>query len=412
MYHYKVENKYFNILERKFCDIIKESYSLLENLNKGDRIKVLKKIRQAQTEKSAYFIVTLTTKCSLKCDYCFENGQERRDMSKKNLNLIINKIISYIKENGIEYIKIDLFGGDPFLILDKVKYFVDKINNFFKDKNTKVEYGIITNGIIVNSKFFEYSKHNNINTIQITFDGIKHLNDNRRRLKGENDIKIESVYDTIMMNMNEICENFDNVNIKYNVDLETLNFFEEFLIELKNNIDKQNLNKITLLIEAIQNTQLNINNILYFKNSNIYLAEIYVSLMKNAHDYGFKYKTKVFNTPCMVTSINSFLVNSNGKVSTCISDFNETELNLGTIKNITYRNSIKKREELNKDELLKDECSKCEFLPRCWGGCYYELIVNDKDSLKNLNCRKEFYTEFIKHFYKEMYLKRGVEKVE
>ena len=129
-------------------------------------------------------------------------------------------------------------------------------------------------------------------------------------------------------------------------------------------------------------------------------------------DKKFKYKSKVFNTPCMATSYNSFLIEPSGYCSCCISNFIQNELSLGKFEDISIEKSYTYRQKLNRIEILDKNCRNCDFLASCWGGCLYELSVCGKQIFENVNCRKQFYKTFLEAFYNEIYLVNGVSRIE
>ena len=114
----------------------------------------------------------------------------------------------------------------------------------------------------------------------------------------------------------------------------------------------------------------------------------------------------------MATAPNSFLIDPDGNCSCCISNFQKNELFIGNFSQVTRSRSLSTRTELNRLDLLRSHCRNCDFLAGCWGGCLYELSVNGKECTKNVNCRKNFFEKAVDLFYHEIYLKKGVDKID
>ncbi len=387
-----------------------EWQELIGKLNKLDNVDLINTIREHSLKDESYFVITITTKCNLSCAYCFQNGSKRESMSAVNLNKVVNKIVRYVKENNIKIINIDFFGGEPFLETEKIIYATKKLRNLLSENRYKLNISLITNGLHIDSEFLNFCLKSNFTEVQVTFDGTSVVHNKRRKsLKsGENNVQSHNVFETVLKNIPIFSQYFKTVKVKYNIDIETAFFFESFLDELENIIvSKENY---IIVLEAIQNTTCNDYRKEY-KNSSLLLARMYVDCIKLLLDRGFKYKCKAFNTPCMANNVNSFLIKPNLKVSTCISDFNESVLNLGTIELINLKSSKSKRKYLSRTALLKKHCNDCPFLIRCNGGCIYELEANKVDAINSLNCRKEFYFEFLNLFYEEVFIKEGCDQI-
>lgn len=77
------------------------------------------------------------TKCNLNCDYCYQK-HDNNEISQE----VLDKIIEKINSSNEKYY-IDFFGGEPLLYLDKIFYFLDKIN--IKEHS----FTITTNGTLI-----------------------------------------------------------------------------------------------------------------------------------------------------------------------------------------------------------------------------------------------------------------------
>jgi len=124
-------------------------------------------------------IIFFNSFCNLDCNYCYEelNTVNSKEISFEELD----KIISSSKENEEEIFV--LFGGEPTLSWNKVKYFMDEISL----RNKKAHFNIITNGIkFLESDFLKdyvnliHLKEGRI-SLDISFDG---MGNNERIYRG------------------------------------------------------------------------------------------------------------------------------------------------------------------------------------------------------------------------------------
>lgn len=405
MFLYKIGTHYFDVIDKKFieeCDInTKKRYNL-----QGNPIEVIQKIRSEKNKQSMYIVLTVTTKCNLSCDYCFENSINRHTMKQDDLDNVLKAIKKYLIDNRIMSLNCTLFGGEPMLEMEKVFYIVKELSTFCSSNLIKVSFSMTTNGILYDREYLTTLYNFGLKTIQITFDGTHDINNARRKHKS-NSI---DVYKSILKNLNGYLKIFDKVNIKFNFDKENMLEFPAFLRDITNTVIPEYLKKIVFLIEAIQQTH----DSPYksgFANTDRELAMAYISIVKELLEYGLNYKSKVFNTPCMATAKNSYLIDPDGNCACCISNFIDNELRIGNFPDIDVSKSIEKREEYNRIQLLEKHCKECAFLAGCWGGCLYELSVSGKDPICSLNCRKQFYETYVQCFYEEIFLKKGVDRI-
>lgn len=95
-------------------------------------------------------IIYFTTECNFDCDYCYERKSRSKLKSpiiptKKELENIVDKII----EDNNGNLSLTLFGGEPLLELDLIKYVLDYC---------KIKYGkpfpccLVTNGVLLKNK--------------------------------------------------------------------------------------------------------------------------------------------------------------------------------------------------------------------------------------------------------------------
>lgn len=348
-------------------------------------------------------IVALTTECDLRCSYCFENHLNRRPMSIETCITLLDDLEQYIIKNNVKRIFCTLFGGEP-LLNDKILHkFVTSMNVLCKRRSVKVSYLITTNGLLADEHRCRLLNELNIESIQVTFDGAEQTNNRRRQLAD----KSENAYRLILNNLRHITEVFSRVYIKFNIDSDNSHEYESFLNDLQNYVEKE---RVIILLESINKTPFNEYKYSYDAKEKE-LAIRLVDLISTTIKYGFDYFVKAFNTPCMHTSYNSYLIDTYGNAFSCISSFNLEEFKIGKFNRDISSKSKVRRKAFQKIECVKSQCTKCFYLPACWGGCAYRLKSQGKDIFKDLDCRKYFYDILIEEFYNRITRVYGVDKI-
>lgn len=137
--------------------------------------------------------IVFTRNCNLRCEYCYESK------NKNSISIeVLNKIIEFIKENKKINI-ISLFGGETFLELDKIDYFINKLIKLKNETGRNFTINSNTNGTIYNEKLVRL-----LNKISdnfefyyiVSIDGNKKFHNSKRRyINGNN------TYDDIIKNI-------------------------------------------------------------------------------------------------------------------------------------------------------------------------------------------------------------------
>lgn len=126
-----------------------------------------------------YFIIDLTKQCNFDCVYCFRDFHNNDIISLNVLDEILQYILNYCNKESISKIGLQMWGGEPLLVLDRIEYVVD----FFSHTDIKVTIDIETNASLVTDeiaqKLYKWGIH-----IGVSVDGTPELHDRQRRMIG------------------------------------------------------------------------------------------------------------------------------------------------------------------------------------------------------------------------------------
>ena len=112
--------------------------------------------------------IILTEQCNLQCSYCLQTH------NKKSIN--IKKAYKKFKElyDFKSMIRVEFFGGEPFLEYQKIKYFINELDKENFDKKL-ITFKVNSNGTIMNNELYDLLKHiaKNYNLeMKFSFDGL------------------------------------------------------------------------------------------------------------------------------------------------------------------------------------------------------------------------------------------------
>lgn len=218
--------------------------------------------------------------CNFRCKYCFENGDGRSytptKISIKHLNRFANYIMYLRRQKDFSnaYFAVPIYGGEPLLQLDKIKYFIQKTQRFVDG------YTIITNGYLVDEckeQLLELRKLHSGFTLNVSFDFV--LQDENRQKNSYDVVKknIKWLYDNNLCNrvittfsysnvyrINEVYDDFKtlqkdcpDIKCMFNIDRYGNNIIDEERL-------KQSLSKI-----KVKDTHFSYNNSAYTKRATL-----------------------------------------------------------------------------------------------------------------------------------------------
>ena len=143
--------------------------------------------------------------CNLRCKYCFADEGEYNGHKGVMSVETAKKAIDYVvKRSGPRRnIEIDLFGGEPTMIMDKVKEIIAYARENEKAWNKNIRFTMTTNATLLTEEMMDFMDKEMGNII-LSLDGRKEVNDNVR-------IKVDGSgsYDDILPNIKRMIEKRD-----------------------------------------------------------------------------------------------------------------------------------------------------------------------------------------------------------
>ena len=140
--------------------------------------------------------------CNLRCKYCFaDEGEYHGHQGVMDIETAKKAIDYVIKRSGPRRnIEIDLFGGEPTMIMDTVKEIIAYAREHEKEWKKNVRFTMTTNATLLNDDMMEFMDKEMGNII-LSLDGRKEVNDNVR-------IKANGTgsYDDILPNVKKMID--------------------------------------------------------------------------------------------------------------------------------------------------------------------------------------------------------------
>ena len=120
--------------------------------------------------------------CNLRCKYCFaDEGEYNGHKGVMSLDTMKKSIEYVVKRSGPRRnIEIDLFGGEPTMIMKDVKEIVAYARENEKAWNKNIRFTMTTNATLLDDEMMEYMD-GEFDNIILSLDGRKDINDKVRR---------------------------------------------------------------------------------------------------------------------------------------------------------------------------------------------------------------------------------------
>ena len=301
--------------------------------------------------------ITTTLKCNARCAYCYEKGVKQTDIVEGSEN----KIIDFIKRNNkVNEVHFIWFGGEPLMNMP----FMDLLCNRLREEGIVFSSYIISNGSLLNREIIETKfKYWNIKDMQITLDGTKEVYESIKNYKNPAEGEFYSVLNAIRMAAEE-----------------------GVFINIRLNIGKGNKDSIFELLKELDEMFFKYNNVVFYpafitgekeplsEEERVEFVKEMLLSMRNIKK--LTTSTKFYSLPrmhaCMNGDPQSFSIDVNGDVYSCEHYVGKSDNRIGKLDD-----DFTDRDSRGKDIKFREECEKCVFLPKCFGGCEANWLEND-----------------------------------
>lgn len=345
--HEEYNNIMTNDLLIKNKVIIPDNIDENEIAHKAYLSRTAKKVTNPY-EKISNFIIFTTNECNARCSYCYEN------IKKGNMSIeTAEKVVSFIKNHLAKKCHITWFGGEPLKNIPIIDY----ISKRLKEENVNFYSTMISNASLFTPEVLDKAVNQwNLKQIQITFDGPEKIYNQIKNYKDLNG----NPFEIVINNANFILKNSEiTVNARINVGNENINYIENLIQYLQENIYNEN-NHFSIYCDLIQQVE---NDLQLLKKDN-FEKKYYDLRKKYFYNSNKNYIKKDNLVRCMVDYCTGIVITPNGNLHYCEHASPENQ-----IGNLT--DGIINQENvdfiINKNDEHIDFClkNKCKLLPVC-----------------------------------------------
>lgn len=312
--------------------------------------------------------------CNLRCKYCFaDEGEYNGNKGVMSIETAKKAIDYVIKRSGPRRnIEIDLFGGEPTMIMGTVKEIIKYARENEKAWKKNVRFTMTTNSTILTDDMIEFMDKEMDNII-LSLDGRQSVNDNVR-------IKIDGSgsYNDIVPNIKKMIEKRTEGKRYYvrgTFTRANTDFYEDVMAMVNEGFKEVSIEPVVLEKgHALAITEDDLPEIM---NNYDKLYEDMVSRKRSGNgEYNFyHFNVDLNGGPCVYKRISGcgagfeyVAITPQGDVYPCHQFVGREEFKLGTIYDDSYKTELGK--EFKKAHIYnKPKCKECWARFYCSGGC-------------------------------------------
>lgn len=312
--------------------------------------------------------------CNLRCKYCFADEGEYHGHGGVMSAETAKKAIDYvIKRSGPrKNIEIDLFGGEPTLIMDTIKEIIQYAREHEKEWNKNVRFTMTTNATLLTPEMMDFMDKEMGNII-LSLDGRKEVND-KVRIKPDN----SGSYDNIIPNIKEMIKRRTKGKTYYvrgTFTRENTDFYEDVMAMVNEGFRELSIEPVVLENgHPLSLREEDLEEI--FENYD----KLYEDMAKRKREGKDEFKFYHFNIdlqggPCVYKRISGcgagfeyVAITPQGDVYPCHQFVGKEEFRLGNIYEDTFDGELSKK--FKKAHIYnKPKCRECWAKFYCSGGC-------------------------------------------
>ena len=361
-------------------DVISEAYDeIMELINENilysdDRYEEIAHGSMDDRDYIKAVCLNIIHGCNLRCKYCFaDEGEYNGNKGVMSLETAKKAIDYVIKRSGPrKNIEIDLFGGEPTMIMDTVKEIIKYARENEKAWNKNIRFTMTTNATLLNDDMMDFMDKEMGNII-LSLDGRQAVNDNVR-------IKIDGSgsYDDIIPNIKKMIKKRTPGKMYYvrgTFTRANTDFYEDVMAMVNEGFDEVSIEPVVL--EKGHALALREEDLPEIMANYDKLYEEMVSRKRSGNgEFNFyHFNVDLNGGPCVYKRISGcgagfeyVAITPQGDVYPCHQFVGKEEYKLGTIYDDSYNSELGK--EFKKAHIYnKPKCRDCWARFYCSGGC-------------------------------------------
>lgn len=345
--------------------LLENGFIVDDNFDEISYIRI--KHNEAVLKKDYFLMILPTLNCNFKCWYCIQDHIP--SIMKDSVIESLKKHIDYmINEEHIDSLRIDWFGGEPFMFFKKI---IKPLSLYAIEKCAKHDIPFLntstTNGYYINPEVSALLSDLKFQHFQITLDGEQKFHDKVKYIKG-----CSSAFGYVLNNINTMLAINPQIRIYLRINYTHKTLSPNIISEINHFIDDFNRGKIIVTPKKVWQEDVD-------KSFGIILRRI----LDDFQNSGYLVARRDISTtflPCYVNKKYYNAINFNGNVLKCTAcdDTHRQKTNGRLLDNghIEWENQYDEQCQLATFE--NERCLNCKMLPVCMGLCPRDYLMGIK----------------------------------
>lgn len=370
---------------------------VLEQLSEGgfvtpsgsdELVDIRARFEKARGNTPMVLTLTTTMDCNLGCFYCYEERSPHK-LGAADIPAIIESTRTRLREHPTKSLHVDWYGGEPLLNVEFIESASLGLQAMCVAESISYHASVISNGTVWPEALESFVDRHRIRQVQVSFDGLREHHNRRRRFRrGRAPEGQESSFDLIVALVDRLLDCV-RVDLRFNADQQNqgdlLPFVEFarargwFERRFPAVVQPARLAAYSERSQFMRSAGMSATDFESLRSSVRSIVEQDVHIEESEVPDGFPYpRTSV----CAALASRSEVIGADGLKYRCGLQVGEQHRAVGTV-----------RQELNGrdfsdstwwegfDPTTLPSCSRCSFLPICWGGCPKKHLEKDQHAL-------------------------------
>ena len=356
--------------------------------------EVRRRYRAARFNYPLVMTLTTTMECNLGCYYCYEERAEEK-LEPRDVDSIVELARSRLTKAGRRHLHIDWYGGEPLLNVSFIEAASSRLQALASALDVSYSASLVSNGTCWPDDPAAFVRRHRLRQVQISFDGLRE-NHNRRRRFTDAVSEEKSSFDLAVSVVDRLIPHV-RVDIRFNIDrrnkddvLPFIDFGRErgwFSGQHGTTFQPARLAAYTEHSSFMRKAELSIGE---FDAVRATVREILTEapVPESEAPDGFPYpRTSV----CAALAADPVVIGSDKRLYHCGLQVSEKLRAVGSLERSHSPFQILGQDQAawNSEERFwsgfdpttAPKCSRCSFLPICWGGCAKKHLDRDQKAI-------------------------------
>ena len=358
---------------------------------------IREKFLDAVAGTPAVLTLTTTMDCNLGCYYCYEERSGER-LQLAQVHQVVALARKLLQGSGKDRLHVDWYGGEPLMNVEFLEQASLALQKLCAEQGLAYSASVISNGTCWPPNVEVFIQRTRVRQIQISFDGLRANHDKRRRFRKGYERDRVSSFDAAVGLVDQLVHCV-RVDLRFNIDRGNQGDVIPFLVFARERgwfaaphkvvFQPARLSSYTQRSAFMRKVELSIEEYEEVRARVREEAQTLIPVEEAEVPDKFPYPR---NSVCAALARDSIVVGADAKLYRCGLQVGERNRSVGAIPVLSSpllpvlseaADRIRSDAEWWKsfDPTTLPTCSRCSFLPVCWGGCPKKHLEQDRSAI-------------------------------